>query len=320
MPFQLVIPDDYQHASQACSGLFQHPDIQTTVLGDLQRDPAAPAALARADGLLLIRERTPIDAAFLARYPQLKLISQTGKLARNVDVAACRQAGVVLMEGNGSPIAPAELAWLLMMAARRQLLPAVQGLYAGQWQTSLGRAMHGDTLGILGFGKIGQRVAGFARAFGMQVVVWGSERARQEAIALGYHAADSRADFFSRCDIVSVHQRLAPATAANIGADDLALMKRDALFVNISRAELVADGALLAALQAGRPGFAALDVFEQEPVYDPAHPLLQLPNVLCTPHLGYAEQHSYAQYLGQAFDNVVRYLRGERDHLLAVSA
>lgn len=319
MPFQLVIPDDYQHASLACRHLFQHPDIQTTVLGDLQHDPAAPAALARADGLLLIRERTQIDAAFLARYPQLKLISQTGKLARNVDVAACRQAGVALMEGSGSPIAPAELAWLLMMAARRQLLPAVQGLYAGQWQTNLGRAMHGDTLGILGFGKIGQRVAGFARAFGMQVVVWGSERARQEAVALGYQAAASRADFFAGCDIISVHQRLVPATAANIGADDLARMKPDALFVNISRAELVAEGALLAALQAGRPGFAALDVFEQEPVYDPAHPLLQLPNVLCTPHLGYVEQHSYAQYLGQAFDNVVRYLAGERSHLAAAS-
>jgi D-3-phosphoglycerate dehydrogenase len=316
MPFQLVIPDDYQYASRQHAALFQHDAIHTTVLGDLQRDPHAASALAQADALLLIRERTVVDAAFLAAHPRLRLISQTGKVARNIDIDACSRAGVAVVEGSGSPIAPAELTWLLMMAARRQFVPAVNSLYAGQWQRNIGQAMHGAVLGILGFGKIGKRLAGYGHAFGMQVVVWGSERARNEAVALGYRAADNRAAFFADCDIITVHQRLVPATAANISASDLARMKPSALFVNTSRAELVADGALLTALRAGRPGYAALDVYENEPLYDPQHPLLQLPNVLCSPHLGYVEQASYALYLQGAFENIVRYLAGERSHVL----
>lgn len=316
MTRHLVVPDDYALSCRSLPFLFDQAACATTVLGDLARTPDATDALARADALILIRERTWVDDAFLARCPRLRLISQTGKLARNVDLAACSRAGVAVVEGSGDATAPAELAWLLMMAARRQFVAAVGDLYGGHWQRHVGHVMRGATLGILGFGKIGKLLAGYARAFGMDVVVWGSERARAEALQLGLRAAPSRAAFFAGCDIVSVHQRLVDATAGNVTLDDLSAMKPDALFVNTSRAELVAPGALQAALDAGRPGYAALDVFEHEPLYDPAHPLLQRPNVLCSPHLGYTEHASLHHYLSVALQQAQLYWNGERGHVL----
>ena len=312
----LLVPDDYQLASRRIAALHQDPNYPCHALGDLERDPEAGARLAQAEALLLIRERTVVDAALLARMPKLRLISQTGKLARNIDLAACSAAGVAVVEGSGSPHAPAELAWLLIMAARRRLAENLDSLRAGHWQGPIGRAVRGQTLGILGFGKIGKLVAGYGQAFGMDVLVWGSERARAEALALGCRAAASRAAFFAEADVVSLHQRLLPATAGNVTPADLAAMKPDALLVNTSRAELIAPGALEAALDAGRPGFAALDVFEQEPVYDAGHPLLRRPNVLCSPHLGYAEEASYRQYLEIAHRNAVRFFEGDRSHVL----
>ncbi|GAB3243900.1 D-2-hydroxyacid dehydrogenase family protein [Chitinimonas naiadis] len=312
----ILIPDDYQHASRQLAELQLLADHTLTVLADLQRDPGADAVLAGTECLVLIRERTVVDEAFLRRTPKLRLISQTGKLARNVDLAACTAAGVAVVEGSGSPIAPAELTWLLMMAARRQLVASVNGLYGGHWQTHIGTAMAGQKLGILGYGKIGQLVAGYGRAFGMPVQVWGSERALAAARADGLQACASREQFFASSDIVSVHLRLVAATEGGISAADLGVMKPDALFVNTSRAELVAPGALEEALDKGRPGYAALDVFEQEPIYDRQHPLLQNPRVLCTPHLGYVEQGSYALYFRIAFDNVLRFAAGEYGHVL----
>ncbi|MGC0152271.1 D-2-hydroxyacid dehydrogenase family protein [Chromobacterium vaccinii] len=313
---RLLVPDDYQNIVPQLAELHRHPDVVCRGVGDLSRAPDADAALAEADALLLIRERTVVDAALLARMPRLKLVSQTGKLARNIDVDACSRAGVAVVEGSGSPHAPAELSWLLIMAARRRLLESVDSLRRGDWQGPAGRVVRDATLGILGFGKIGKLVAGYGRAFGMQVLVWGSERAREEALALGYRAAASREAFFAEADIVSLHQRLVPATTGNVGPADLAAMKPDALLVNTSRAELIAPGALQAALDAGRPGFAALDVFEREPVYDTAHPLFGRPNVLCTPHLGYAEEASYRQYLEIACDNALRFFGGDTAHVL----
>ncbi|POZ63275.1 D-2-hydroxyacid dehydrogenase family protein [Chromobacterium alticapitis] len=313
---QLWIPDDYQNVGPSLAELHSHPGYVCRSLGDLARAPGADAALAQAEALLLIRERTVVDEALLAKMPRLRLISQTGKLARNIDVAACSRAGVAVVEGSGSPHAPAELAWLLIMAARRRLAENVDSLRAGQWQGPVGRAVRGATLGILGFGKIGKLVAGYGRAFGMEILVWGSERAREEALALGYRAAASREAFFAETDVLSLHQRLVPATEGNVTPADLAAMKPEALLINISRAELIAPGALEAALDAGRPGFAALDVFEQEPVYDANHPLLRRANVLCTPHLGYAEEASYRQYLEIAYRNAVRFFEGDANHVL----
>lgn len=313
---QLLIPDDYQNIGPELAELRQDPGCRCASVGDLSRLPDADAVLAETDALLLIRERTVVDAALLARMPALKLISQTGKLARNIDVDACTRAGVAVVEGSGSPHAPAELAWLLIMAARRRLEENMASLRAGRWQGPVGHAVRGQTLGILGFGKIGKLVAGYGRAFGMEILVWGSERAREEAQALGYRAAASREAFFADADVVTLHQRLLPATAGNVTRADLSAMKPDALLVNTSRAELIAPGALEAALDAGRPGFAALDVFEQEPIYDAGHPLLRRPNVLCTPHLGYAEADSYRQYLEIAYRNALRFFEGDASHVL----
>lgn len=308
----IVIPDDYQDVirSLACFSLLD--GHQVSVYHDLISDSQQLAErFADADALVLTRERTVIDEALLARLSKLKLISQTGKVAAHLDLDACTRHGVAVMEGRGSPIAPAELAWALIMMARRRLLPAMQALYAGQWQVNLGDRLYGQTLGIWGYGKIGRRLARYAQAFEMPVLVWGSEGSRQAAERDGHYAAASREAFFAEADVLSLNLRLVEATRHIVTADDLARMKPNALLVNISRAELIAPGALLEALDAGRPGFAALDVFEQEPVVNPAHPLLQHPNVLCTPHLGYVERQGYELYLGDAFANVAAFFRGE---------
>ncbi|MDV7213968.1 NAD(P)-dependent oxidoreductase, partial [Azotobacter beijerinckii] len=218
---------------------------------------------------------------------------------------------VAVAEGGGSPIAPAELAWALILNARRRLLPAIAAFHEGRRQTNLGERLAVLTLGIWGYGKIGQRLARYAEAFEMPVLVWGSEASRQAAVAHGHRAAESREAFFAEADVLSLNLRLAPATRHIVGFDDLARMKPDALLVNVSRAELIAPGALLRALDAGRPGCAALDVFEQEPILDPAHPLLNHPRLLCTPHLGYVEKHGYELYFGDAFDNLLAFFAGQ---------
>jgi D-3-phosphoglycerate dehydrogenase len=308
----IVIPDDYQDVIRSLACFEMLDGHQVSVYHDLTSDSQQLAErFADADALVLTRERTVIDEALLARLPNLKLISQTGKVAAHLDIEACTRHGVAVMEGRGSPIAPAELAWALIMMARRRLLPAMQALYAGQWQVNLGDRLYGHTLGIWGYGKIGQRLARYGQAFEMPVLVWGSDGSRQAAERDGHRAAVSRAAFFAEADVLSLNLRLVEATRHIVTADDLGRMKPNALLVNISRAELIAPGALLEALDAGRPGLAALDVFEQEPVVDPAHPLLQHPNVLCTPHLGYVERQGYELYFGDAFANVAAFFRGE---------
>lgn len=318
MAITILIPDDYQFATAHLDFLHQNARFHCVALGDMSKDPQTEKQLADAEALILIRERTVVDAAFLRRAPHLKVISQTGKLARNVDITACTQAGVAIVEGSGSPIAPAELTWLLIMASRRKLIPSVNAMAAGRWQTDIGSAVNNQTLGILGYGKIGKRVATYATAFGMNVQVWGSKRAQEEARSAGLHVPVSREQFFASCDVLTVHQRLVAETEGNITPADLSLMKTDALFVNTSRAELVREGALYDALIQGRPGFAALDVYEHEPIYDPNNPFLKLPNVLCTPHLGYVEKESYALYFRAAFDNVVRFFDGDTTHVINI--
>ncbi|MNN08683.1 putative 2-hydroxyacid dehydrogenase [compost metagenome] len=259
----------------------------------------------------------------LSKLPNLKLISQTGKVSGHIDVAAATELGIAIAEGIGSPTAPAELTWALIMAAQRKIVPYAQHLQEGLWQTSsleparntLGTVLKGRTLAIWGYGKIGQLIAGYGRAFGMSILVWGSEASRAAAVAAGDTAAESREAFFEQADVLSLHLRLSDKTRGLVTAEDLARMKPASLFVNTSRAELVADGALEAALPQGRPGAAALDVFTDEPL-PPGSPLLQLPNVLATPHLGYVERDSYELYFRYALQNIVDFAQGQYTRLL----
>ncbi|KHL54150.1 D-2-hydroxyacid dehydrogenase family protein [Xanthomonas cannabis] len=318
---RILVPDDYQGAvcRLPCLQRMQGHDVQ--VLGALATDPDERAEqLADADALVLIRERTGMDAALLRRLPRLKLISQTGRVGAHVDVAACTQSGVAVAEGVGSPVAPAELTWALILAASRRLGEYQRALHQGRWQAlgdpGLGRVLHGRTLGLWSYGRIGQRVAGFGRAFGMQVLVWGGDASCAQAARDGFAIAGSRQELFERSDVLSLHRRLTAQTRHDVTAQDLAHMRGDALLVNTSRAELIAPGALLAALDAGRPGQAAVDVFEHEPVLDPRDALLRHPRVLATPHLGYVERDSYALYFEAAFDNVLAFAAGTPRNLV----
>jgi D-3-phosphoglycerate dehydrogenase len=321
---KIAILDDFQDAVRQldCFQLLDGHEVKvftnsTRGLGQLA------IRLAQFDALVLIRERTAFPRGLLAKLPNLKLISQTGKLAGHVDVAAATEHGVAIAEGIGSPVAPAELTWALIMAASRKIVPYANNLKQGLWQTAsinpelngLGRTLKGRTLAIWGYGKIGRMVAGYGKAFGMQVMVWGSETSRAAAVADGYQAAPSREAFFEQADVLSLHLRLNDATRGIVTADDLARMRRDALFVNTSRAELVAENALEEALHRGRPGYAALDVFTSEPL--PAEsPLLKIPTVLATPHLGYVEKDSYELYFRVAFENVVNFANGQPTNIL----
>lgn len=317
----IVIPDDYQHVIRSLDCFSLLDGLQVSIYHDAQKNPNVLAQRFRdADALVLTRERTSIGAQLLTQLPRLKLISQTGKTGVHIDLDACTAQGVAVMEGRGSPIAPAELTWTLILNARRQLIPAIQGLYAGHWQTNLGERLYGQTLGIWGYGRIGQRLARYAQAFDMSVLVWGSETARDAAVRDGHRAAGCKQAFFSDVDVLSLNLRLTESTRHVVTVDDLLQMKPSALLVNTSRAELLAPGALLQALSSGRPGYAALDVLDDEPILDQAHPLLNHPRVLCTPHLGYVEKHSYELYFGDAFANVQAFFRGDPCQLVKPAA
>ncbi|MDH2014569.1 D-2-hydroxyacid dehydrogenase family protein [Pseudomonas juntendi] len=309
---RIVIPDDYQDVIRTldCFSRLHGHDVHVLHAPQPATLEQLAARFADADALVLTRERTRIDAALLDRLPSLKLISQTGKVSSHLDLAACTARGIVVTEGRGSPVAPAELAWALILNARRQLVPAIDAFRQGHWQVNLGQALAGQVLGIWGYGKIGQRLARYAQAFDMPVLVWGSDSSRAAAAADGHRAAASREAFFAEADVVSINLRLSEQTRHRVTLDDLTRMKEDALLVNVSRAELIAPGALLQALDTGRPGYAAVDVYEQEPVLDPGHPLLRHPRVLATPHLGYVEKTGYELYFGDAFDNVLAFFGG----------
>ena len=321
---KIAILDDYQNAVQRldCYKLLDGHEVK--VFNNSARGLGQLAIrLAPYEALVLIRERTSLPAALLTKLPNLRLISQTGKVSGHVDVAAATRHGIAIAEGSGSPVAPAELTWALIMAASRKIVPYANNLKEGAWQSAsvnpvlngLGRVLRGRTLAIWGYGKIGKLLAGYGQAFGMRVLVWGSAPSRQAALADGVEAAASREAFFAEADVLSLHLRLADATRAIVTAADLARMKPDALFVNTSRAELVADGALEAALHAGRPGMAALDVFTDEPLA-PDAPLLRIPTVLATPHLGYVERDSYEMYFRAAFENIVHFAAGTPTNIL----
>jgi D-3-phosphoglycerate dehydrogenase / 2-oxoglutarate reductase len=311
---KIAILEDYQDAVRqlSCFALLAGHEVDVFTQPMSEDDMAQQ--LAEHEAVVLIRERTHITDALMARLPKLKLISQTGKVSGNVDMEAAQRRGVTVMEGTGDPTAPAELTWALIMAAYRRIPQYVSHMKSGQWQVvsdqtqhnSIGRAVKGDVLGIWGYGKIGQRIAKYARAFDMNVLVWGRTASLEKALGDGHRVASSKAEFFAQSDIVSLHLRLNEATRHIVKASDLAQMKPSALLVNTSRAELIETGALLSALDLGRPGFAALDVFEQEPIH-PQDPLLQHDNVVATPHLGYVEQKGYELYFSTALQNVLAF-------------
>ncbi|MDO8042986.1 D-2-hydroxyacid dehydrogenase family protein [Janthinobacterium sp. SUN137] len=321
---KIAILDDYQDAVRGldCFPLLDGHEVK--VFSNTARGLGQLAIrLAPYDALVLIRERSSFNRALLSKLPNLKLISQTGKVSGHIDVPAATELGIAIAEGVGSPTAPAELTWALIMAAQRKIVPYAQHLQEGLWQTSsleparntLGTVLKGRTLAIWGYGKIGQLIAGYGRAFGMTILVWGSEASRAAAVAAGDTAATSREAFFEQADVLTLHLRLSDATRGLVTAEDLARMKPTSLFVNTSRAELVMEGALEAALPQGRPGAAALDVFTDEPL-PPGSPLLLLPNVLATPHLGYVERDSYELYFRYALQNIVDFAQGQCTRLL----
>ena len=316
----IVIPDDYQDCVRRLDCFTKLSGHEVTVYHDTVKDVDALAQrFKEADALVLTRERTAITAALLDRLPRLRLISQTGKVGRHVDLAACTARGVAVAEGSGHGGATAELTWALVLASRRHLVPEVNRLRAGGWQHTLGQQLRGQRLGVWSFGRIGSQVAHYGRTFGMEVWVWGREGSTAQARADGFEVAPSRAAFFAESDVVSLHIRLTPDTTAIVKGEDFARMKASALFVNTSRAELVECGALVAALERGRPGFAAVDVYEDEPVAAD-YPLLALPNALCTPHLGYVERDNYEAYFGIAFDNIVAFARGDPTNIVNTEA
>jgi D-3-phosphoglycerate dehydrogenase len=324
----IIILDDYQDAVRKlkCAAVLEPYNAKVytnTVKGIGQLS----VRLRDADVLVLIRERTHFPRALLEKLPRLKLISQTGRVGPHLDVEACTRLGIAVAEGVGSPVAPAELTWALIMASMRRLPQYVGNLKHGAWQQSglktasmppnfgIGMALKGRTLGIWGYGRIGRLVAGYGRAFGMQVQVWGSAVSRDRAVADGLVAAEDCMALFEAADVLSLHLRLTDDTRGIVGLEALSRMKQTALLVNTSRAELIEDGALVAALNRGRPGMAAVDVFDSEPILQ-GHPLLRLENAVCTPHIGYVEQDSYELYFGAAFDNVVNFIHNTPTNLV----
>jgi len=319
-PVNIIILDDYQDAVRKlkCANLLEQLNAKVftnTVKGIGQLS----VRLRDADVLVLIRERTQFPRQLLEKLPKLKLIAQTGRVGSHIDVEACTRLGIAVAEGVGSPVAPAELTWALIMASMRRLPQYIGNLKHGAWQQSglksasmppnfgIGMRLEGKTLGIWGYGKIGKLVAGYGQAFGMKVAVWGSESARDRAVTDGLIAAPSCEAFFEASDVLTLHLRLNDITRGIVKLDALTRMKSTALLVNTSRAELIEEGALVSALNRGRPGMAAVDVFESEPILQ-GHPLLRLENAVCTPHIGYVEQDSYEMYFRAAFDNVVNFI------------
>ena len=306
----IAIPDDYQYIIRQldCFRLLQGHEVLT--FHEYQTDEMVLAEwFQTADVIVLTRTRTKITASLLAKLPKLKLISQTGKNAGHIDIAACEKHGVSVVEGRGNPTATAELTWLLIMNGLRQLPQAIAGMKAGKWQTNIGNRVYGKTVGIWSYGKIGKLVANYARAFGAKVVVWGGKNSCEQAKLDGFDIAPSKDIFLQTVEVFSIHIRLKATTRGMLTKADLLKMKKTALLVNTSRAALFEKNALLDALKIGQPGFAAIDVFDEEPIFDKNHPLLNMPNVICTPHLGYVEKESYQLYFSIAFQNVLDFFQ-----------
>jgi D-3-phosphoglycerate dehydrogenase len=310
---RISILDDYHDTLRTLECFQKLSGHEVTVWNDHVQDVDALATRLRdADVLVLIRERTEVRAALLDRLDRLRLISQRS-VYPHIDVEACTRLGIIVSSSQhpGTPsYAAAELTWALVLAAMRQLPQQMSALQAGEWQIGVGNTLRGKTLGIYGYGRIGSVVAGYGKAFGMNVLVWAREESLARARSDGYTAAPGKDAFFAECDVISLHMRLVAATRGIVTGRDLARMKPTALLVNTSRAPLIEPGALVAALRAGRPAMAAVDVYEEEPVRDAGHPLLAMPNVVCTPHIGYVTRDEYEVQFSEIFDQIIAYEAG----------
>ncbi len=309
---KIAVIDDYQNAFRTLKCYAKLKDHEVVVYTDTEKEPARLAErLKDAEAVVLTQQRSRFPRAAIERLPKLKLISQTGRATAHIDVAACTERGIVVSAGGaGNPHATAELTWALILAALRHIPYEVRRLREGHWQSTLGIAVQHKTLGIYALGRIGSIVARVGQTFGARVLCWGREGSTARAREAGYEVAKSREAFFAEADILSLHLPLNKETQGIVTAADLALMKPSALLANTSRAGLIAQGALVNALKAGRPGMAAVDVYEDEPVLGAAHPLLKMDNVICTPHLGYVEKDTYEDYYGVVVDQIVAYAAG----------
>ena len=311
---KISILDDYQDAIRTldCFSKLNGHDVR--IWNDHTKDIDVLAErLRETEVLVLIRERTPIRAPLIARLPKLKMISHHS-VYPHIDLDACTRHGVLLCTGlhPGKPsYATAELTWGLIIATMRHIPQEVAALKAGRWQSTVGSGLRGKTLGVYGYGRIGAVVAGYGKAFGMKVLVWGRQGSHERARADGYSVAQSKETFFSDSDVISLHLRMIEATRGIVTAADLARMKLTSLIVNTSRAGLIEAGALEQALKQGRPGMAAIDVFEDEPVLNAGHPLLKLDNAVCTPHIGYVERAGYERIFGNIFEQIAAFAAGK---------
>jgi D-3-phosphoglycerate dehydrogenase len=306
----VTILDDYHDTVRTLPCFSRLSDHKVTIWNDhVQDEDALAERLAETEALVLIRERTKIRTPLLNRLPKLKLISQRS-VWPHIDIDGCSRLGIVVSSERSPSYATAELTWALILAAMRQIPQQAAALKAGRWQVGVGSMLRGKTLGLYGWGSLSREVANYGLAFGMNVLVWAREASRDRAREEGFAVAESKVAFFEQSDVLSVHLRLVDATRHIVTAGDLARMKPTALLVNTSRASLIEPGALVMALRAGRPGLAAVDVFEQEPLIDPSDPLLLLPNVLATPHIGYVTHEEYEMQFVGIFEQIVAYARG----------
>jgi D-3-phosphoglycerate dehydrogenase len=316
---KIAILDDYFDTLRTLRCFGKLDGHEVTIYNDHVQDVDELAArLRESEALVLIRERTEIRTPLLERLPQLRLISQRSAYP-HIDIDTCTRLGIIVssnMHAGTPSYAAAELTWGLVLAAMRQIPQQMASLKAGDWQIGVGASLRGKTLGIYGYGRIGNVVAGYGRAFGMQVQVWASEASLVNADGDGHAVAASKEDFFEACDVISLHMRLLDATRGIVTRADLARMKPTALLVNTSRAGLIEPHALVAALSAGRPGMAAVDVFEREPLTDPSDPLLGMDNIVCTPHIGYVTQDEYELQFADIFDQIVAYAAGSPSNVV----
>ncbi len=309
---KIAVIDDYQNAFRNLECSVKLRDHEVSVYHDTEKNPARLAErLKDAEAVVLTQQRSPFPRVVIERLPRLKLISQTGRNAYHIDLAACTEKGVVVSAGGaGNPSPTAELTWGLILAALRRIPQEAQRMREGKWQGSVGTGVAGKTLGIYAYGRIGSIVAKVGRAFGMRVVCWGREGSTARAREAGLEVAAGREQFFNESDVISLHLPLNKETRGIVKRADLDRMKPSALIVNTSRAPIIEDGALVEALKAGRPGRAAVDVYEEEPVLG-NHPLLKLDNVICTPHLGYVEEATYEAYYGAAVEQILAFAAGK---------
>ncbi|AZA92925.1 D-3-phosphoglycerate dehydrogenase [Chryseobacterium nakagawai] len=309
---KITILDDYQHVIEKLDCFKILKDQNVEILHNTEKNVKILAEkLKDSDIIVLTRERTAINEKLISLLPNLKLISQTGKISNHLNLSDCTKYQIAVAEGIGSPIAPAELTWALLLNTVRQIPNAMEEMKNGKWQTNIGSTIHGKTIGIWGYGKIGQRIAQYAKVFGAKVIVWGSESSKAKAIEHGFKKANSKEDFFKDADIVTLHLRLNESTYGIVKESDLLQMKDNSILINAARAELIEKGKLLKSLKAGKPSYAGVDVYEEEPIYDKNYELLKLPNVICTPHLGYVEKSSYELYFRNAFENVLNFINGK---------